>query len=150
MYNSLYTNCCEICRDLCLRESFFSSCHVWLMLHAAGSSLTPSAESGCLSQWAAFHQTHSRSHTPTHKQSSSTQWPPSPGADRPCMCVILCSGMSVINWQAETGGILEKCIPELMTNLSRKKVSSVSRSRYRKMSNIIRVLLVTPQGQMCK
>lgn len=46
MYNSLYTNCCEIWWDLCLRESSLFSRHVWLLLHAVGSSLTPSAESG--------------------------------------------------------------------------------------------------------
>lgn len=62
-----------------------------------------------------------RSHTPTHKQSSSTQWPPSPGADRPCMCAIFCSGISIIKRQAEMGGILEKFILVLKTNRLRKK-----------------------------
>lgn len=62
-----------------------------------------------------------RSHTPTHKQSSSTQWPPSPGADRPCLCAIFSSGISIIKRQAEMRGMLEKCIPVLKTNRLRKK-----------------------------
>lgn len=86
------------------------SCFMLLVLLSHHLLSRVSLSVGC------FPSKNSGSHTPTHKQSSSTQWPPSPGADWPCMCVILCSGVSVINWQAKMGGILEKCIPVLKSN----------------------------------